>query len=339
MSGAGPGVVLAADIGGTKTAMALARIGAPARSVLAQTVYPSQSYPGLEGILQEFLRRPEVAPHANAIASACFAVAGPVSGKTGSLTNLGWALHTDSLARAFSFGRVVVINDFAAVGLGIAHLNATELLQLQAGVADPSAARAVIGAGTGLGVALLTRDGARDIVHSSEAGHSDYAPTDEMQDRLLVYLRGKFGRVSYERVVSGPGLLGIYECLCETGARMASPELSEALQAGADLPGIVAEWGLSGRDPLAARALEIFVDSYGAFAGNIALTMLARGGVYISGGIAPKLAAKLTDGRFMKAFTDKGRFAGLLQGLPVHVVMNAEVGLYGALDMAGRAPC
>jgi glucokinase len=327
--------LLAADIGGTKTAMVLARSGAGEPTVIARHVYASQDYPGLEAIIEDFLSRP--AAGAPTVDAAGFAVAGPVSAESATLTNLGWRLHSGTLAGRFAIPRVAIINDFAAVGLGIAHLAPTELLTLQAGTPAGRGPRVVIGAGTGLGVGFLTWDGNRYVVHASEAGHSDFSPVGEAQDALLAHLRRSFERVSFERVVSGPGLNRIFSYLCDTGAGTPSKQLHDAMQQhGADPSGVIAEAALARRDPLAVRALDLFAAAYGSFAGNMALTMLASGGVYVAGGIAPKIAAKLTDGEFIRMFNSKGRFSALLSTMPVHVVMNPEVGLAGALDLAQR---
>jgi glucokinase len=196
--------------------------------------------------------------------------------------------------------------------------------------------RLIIGAGTGLGVGVLTWQEDGYAVHPSEAGHSDFAPVDRQQDLLLAHLRRSFGRVSYERVVSGPGLMRIFSFLQEAGDGVPSRQLLDATRKRNDTAELIAEFAISRVDPVAVKALDLFVAVYGAFAGNMALVTLARGGVYIAGGIAPKIAAKLRDGAFMRAFTSKGRFSDLLASMPVHVVKNPQVGLLGAIREAGR---
>jgi glucokinase len=228
-----------------------------------------------------------------------------------------------------------VINDFAAAGLGIAELAPEDLLTLQTGTCADGANRLVTGAGTGLGVALLDWDQAQYEVHSSEAGHADFAPVDELQDRLLLHLRRQFPRVSCERILSGGGFARIAAFLIESGMGEPSARLSEALDRG-HAASAITELALSGNDPVAVQTLDVFASAYGSFAGNMALAMLAHGGVYVAGGIAPKIAAKLQDGTFMRAFTAKGRMQALLETMPVHVVMNVHVGLYGALAEAAR---
>lgn len=329
------GHLLVADVGGTKTAIALATAG-PAPEIVEQFVYPSREFAALEAVVAEFLARPEVARRGGAIWAACFSVAGPVANNASSLTNLGWKLDGAALARSLNLRAVEIINDFTAAGEGIESLSGAELKTLQAGASVERGTRLIIGAGTGLGVGLLTWREGGYAVHASEAGHADFAPVDELQDRLLVHLRRAFGRVSYERVVSGPGLMRIFSFLQEGGAGMPSKQLQEAFRKNPDTAEVIAEFALAKLDPLAARALDLFVAVYGAFAGNMALAALARGGVYIAGGIAPKISARLEDGDFMRAFTSKGRFSGLLQEVPVHVVNNPRIGLLGALRVAGR---
>lgn len=323
--------LLAADIGGTHTTVALAAAGQPWPNILAQAVYASQEFDGLAPILEDFLGKPAVAPHRAAVRAACFSVAGPVSLNSTTLTNLGWKIKGDALAVELELPEVRLVNDFAAAGLGIGRLAPNELEVLQPGYLAARGTRLIIGAGTGLGVSLLTWEGSGYVAHPSEAGHTDFAPVDEVQDRLLVYLRRLFGRVSYERVISGPGLMRIFSFLQESGAGVPSKQLQEAAKKHTDTAEVIGEFGMGKLDPLAVRALDVFVAIYGAFAGNMALITLARGGVYIAGGIAPKIAAKLKDGVFIRAFNSKSRFSDLLSTIPVQVVMNPQVGLYGAL--------
>lgn len=327
--------LLAADVGGTHTTVALAQSGR-SRSVATQAVYDSQRFEGLKPVIEDFLARAEVAPHRKDVHAACFSVAGPVALNSVTLTNLGWKVRGDAMAAELGLPRVKLLNDFAAAGLGIPRLAPEELETLQAGYPVAQGTRLIIGAGTGLGTGILTAHEEGYVAHASEAGHADFAPVDELQDRLLVYLRRTFGRVSYERVVSGPGLMRIFSFLQEAGAGVPSKQLQEASRDDPDTSGVIGEFGLSKRDPLAVRALDLFVSTYGAYAGNMALAVLPKGGVYLAGGIAPKLAAKLKDGTFIRAFISKGRFSDLLATIPVHVIMNPRVGLLGALLEAQR---
>ena len=328
-------MVLGADVGGTTTKLGLARVEANLPVILCRSHYLSGRYAALDDLVEAFLAEPPLAPYASAIAAACFAVAGPVENGHARLTNLPWQPSEDEIARRFGFPCVRLINDFAAAGLGIQQLSGGDLLTLQAGSPVERGDKVVVGAGTGLGVALLDWDIDQYEVHPSEAGHTDFAPVDALQDQLLAHLRRQFPRVSYERVLSGRGLGRIFEFLVESGAGEPTPALKQAIEQG-DSAKAITESGLAGRDELAARALDLFASAYGSFAGNMALTMLAHGGVYVAGGIAPKIAPKLQDGTFMRAFTAKGRFRTLLESLPVHVVMNEQVGLYGALVEAAR---
>jgi len=329
--------LLAADVGGTKVAVSLAVAGAAARpEIVAQQVYACREFAGLQPLLENFLKLPVVAERRGEIAAACFAVAGPVASNSTTLTNLGWAIDGNALAVKLRLPEVRLMNDFSAAGRGIGRLAPGEIETLQAGNPVARASRLIIGAGTGLGVGLLTWQDDGYAVHASEAGHADFAPVDELQDRLLAHLRRSFGRVSYERVVSGPGLMRIFSFLQETGAGIPSKQLQEALKQRVDTAEVISEFAMARLDPLAVRALELFVSIYGAFAGNLALTTLARGGVYVSGGIAPKIAPTLKEGAFLHAFVHKGRFSDLLAAMPVRVVMNPHVGLYGALLEAAR---
>ena len=327
--------LLAADVGGTKATLGLGD-AASARKLLAQRVYPSREHPDLETIVADFLQRPEVVAHDPRILAAGFAVAGPVADNSTTLTNLGWKVEASALERKFGLPAVRLINDFTAAGQGITQLTDAELETLQRGEPAERGTRLIVGAGTGLGVGLLTWDGHQYVGHPSEAGHADFAAVDELQDGLLAYLRASFGRVSYERIVSGPGLMRIFSFLQESGAGMPSRELLDASKDRQDAAEVIAEFAVAKRDPLAVRALDLFVAAYGAFAGNMALAILPRGGLYIAGGIAPKIAAKLRDGSFIRSFVQKGRFGDLLATIPVRVVMNPHVGLFGALVEAQR---
>jgi glucokinase len=327
--------VLGADVGGTNTKVALARIEDGRPVLLERQVYPSRNYASLDLLVEAFLKGPQVEPHAGTIAAACFAVAGPVEQGRARLTNLPWQPQDKAIARRFGFPHVSLINDFAAAGLGIAQLAPEDLLTLQTGTYVQGANRVVIGAGTGLGVALLDWDQGQYEVHPSEAGHADFAPVDELQDRLLLYLRRQFPRASYERILSGGGFARIAAFLIESGMGEPSAELREALDRG-HAASAITELALTAKDPVSVQTLDVFASAYGSFAGNMALAMLAHGGVYVAGGIAPKIAAKLQDGTFMRAFTAKGRMQALLETMPVHVVMNEHVGLYGALAEAAH---
>lgn len=321
-------IILAGDIGGTKTLLRLAETGG---AVLADLRFDSGAYAGLKQIVAEFLR-----DHAgDEIAGACFGVAGPVVGSRANITNLPWQIDAADIAAEFHIPEVRLINDFQAVAYGIEALDAGDLATLQAGTPVEGGVRAVIGAGTGLGEGFMTWQGGYYEAFPSEGSHADFAPADALQVGLLRHLAGRFGHVSYERLLSGPGLVNIFEFLRDSAGRPASAELLEAMEIY-DTAAAISHCALAGKDELAAAALELFVRIYGAEAGNLALKVLARGGVYIAGGIAPQIIDKLKEGQFVRAFADKGRFAGLLAGIPVHVVLNPEVGLLGAVRVAER---
>lgn len=326
--------LLVGDIGGTRATLELhGRRGDELYAVHAQE-YPSGAFAGFDALLADFLGRDAVRT-AGGIDCACFSVAGPVEGQASVLTNLDWRVDAAEIGARFDIPEVVLINDFAAAGHGIDALGVHDLGVLQRAVAQPHGTRLVVGAGTGLGVCVLTWHDGAYAVHASEAGHMDFAPTGELQDALLASLRRAFGRVSYERVVSGPGLLRIFSFLQDHGAGLPSKQLVAAMQKQ-DAAASISEFALNKLDPLAVRALELFIEIYGAFAGNMALASLARGGVYLAGGIARQNAAKLADGGFARAFTDKGRFADLLRRYPVYVVTDSRVGLKGALAVLRR---
>ncbi len=328
--------VLAGDIGGTKTLLEIADVGVSACRVLAQGHYPSGEYDGLLPMIREFLGTAGAAAGAS-LHSACFGVAGPIvdvsTGQCARLTNLPWDVDTAVLAHGLGITRVRLINDFQAVGYGIEALESGDLAVLQEGSEIAQAPRAVIGAGTGLGVGILVWQHDHYEAIPTEGGHADFAPTNGPQLDLLRSLMDRFGRVSYERLLSGPGLVNIYSFLC-AGAGEAA-RLQAAIEAQ-DPAAAIALAAQEQRDALAVRALDMFAEIYGAQAGNLALTCLARGGVYIAGGIAPKIIGMLKTSGFLRAFNDKGRMSVVTAAMPVRVVMNPAVGIIGAALAAGR---
>lgn len=325
--------VLAGDIGGTKTLLQIADFDRDRYRVLAQQRYENSAYANFSDIVHDFMS----AAQQPAIRAACFGIAGPViataTGEHVKLTNLPWILDSDRLARDFAIPKVRLINDFQAAGYGMEALTPADLVPLQRGTPEPQGLRALIGAGTGLGQGLLLYRNGRYEAHSTEGGHVDFAPTDDLQIELLQYLRREHPHVSYERVVSGRGLVNIFEFLrARCGAACATDVATDA----DDRAAAIAKAALGGDDALASQALDMFVDIYGAQAGNLALTTLATGGVYIAGGIAPKILSRLTDGRFMRAFRNKGRMSALVATIPVYVVTNQAVGLMGTALAASR---
>lgn len=304
--------VIAGDIGGTKT---LLRCIEPAGEISIETRYDSHAYRSFDDVLRDFL--PLCPGKAGA---ACFAVAGPVIRQRAEVTNLKWVMESPKLATSTGIPLVALINDFYAVALGVPLLEPEDLVSLQTGKRDRTAPIAILGAGTGLGEAMVTFDRGEWIVIPSEGGHADFAPQDEEQMRLLAALAKKYGHVSWERVISGMGIANIYEF---TTGRVEDPAR-------------VAELAHRG-DEAASQTFRMFVDIYGAEAGNMALRLLARGGVFLAGGIAAKNQDFFNDGQFMDAFLRKGRFQELLRDMPVDLIVNEHVGLIGATSMARAA--
>lgn len=307
---------LSADIGGTKTLLQLSDASGMA---LRQQSFPSGRYSTLTEVLDEFLRSADIP------VAACLAVAGPVDGRRVRFTNLPWEVDADQLAAHFGITRVELINDFEAVGLGIAALQPIDLLTLQVGSEQARGVRLAVGAGTGLGVAFLSWQNDGYTVHSSEGGHLDFAPQDETQVALLRYLQARHDHVSYERLVSGPGLVTIYEFLRDSGRAAPSSTLVAAMQSGDPAAALT-----QSDEPIARLAVDIFVTLYGAVVGNYALFALPRGGIYLAGGIAAKIAQRMQTGDFLTAFLAKGRYTELLRSLPLHIVTHPNVGLLGA---------
>ena len=299
--------LIAGDVGGTKT---LLRCVEADGAVASEKRYESAAWKTFDALLSDFLEGID-----KPIDAACFAVAGPVHDRRAEVTNVGWSIEADALSRVFSIDRVSLINDFYAVALGVPLLGESDLLSLHAGARDRSAPIGILGAGTGLGEAIVFGG----EVIPTEGGHADFAPQDEEQSRLFLYLHERYGHVSWERLVSGMGLVNIFTFL---GGEDADPA-------------VIAELADRG-DSRANHAFEIFVDIYGAEAGNMALRLLARGGIYLAGGVAAKNIARFTDGRFIGAFLRKGRFRPLMETIPVDLIVNEQVGLMGAVEGARR---
>jgi glucokinase len=321
-------MILAGDIGGTKTNLALFPLKGGQRTLIAERSFRSGDYAGLEAVVREFLTG-----RAGEVASACFGVPCPVVEGTCKMPNLLWVLDVRALKHALKIGRVSLINDLEATAYGIAALETEEFAVLNEGHLRPQGNSAVIAAGTGLGEAILSWNGKYHVPTASEGGHADFAPRNPMEIDLLQYLLAKFGHVSYERVISGPGLFNIYSFLKDAGYGEEPGWLAERMRQE-DPSAVISEAALAEQCELCVKALALFVSLYGAEAGNLALKVMATGGVYVGGGIAPKIIKKLKDGTFVKAFTDKGRLSPLLAGIPVRVILNDETALYGAARYA-----
>jgi glucokinase len=331
-------MLLAGDVGGTKTRLALFDEHRADLTPAREATLRSREFATFEDAIDRFLgeirsRRGALGlGDPEAISAACFGVAGPVVDGRCVTTNLPWELDERLLARNIPAGRVRLLNDLEAMGHGVLVLPPPALATLQPGRAQ-SGNKVLIAAGTGLGEAMLIWDGAGHAVVASEGGHADFAPRDDTEIDLLRYLMKEFGHVSYERVLSGPGLFTIYRFLRDTAYGPEPPWLAERLASG-DPSAVVSEVALDGGHPLCIRALELFVSIYGAEAGNLALKAFAVGGVYIGGGIGPKIQPKLSDGRFATAFRDKGRFAELMASIPVHLILEPRAPLLGAAHVA-----
>jgi glucokinase len=321
-------MILAGDVGGTKTALALfdEALGglAPAR----EATLPSGEFPSLEAAVHRFLGDgPGVT-----IAAGCFGVPGPVIDGRCVTTNLPWEVEEGRLAEAIRAPRVRLLNDLEAAAYGVLMLRPGDLESLQAGRAR-TGNMVLIAAGTGLGEAILVWDGRRHSAIASEGGHASFAPRNDLEIELLRYLWREHSHVSYERVLSGPGLLNIYRFLRDSG-HAPEPAWLRDRMAREDPSAVISEVGLAGGHPLCEKALDVFASIYGAEAGNLALKAMAVGGVFVGGGIAPQIRSKLADGGFVAAFRDKGRFADLMATIPVQLALNRRAPLLGAARVA-----
>ncbi len=326
-------MILASDIGATKAFLLLAQLRRGRIETVLERRYAVASFTDFAAMLADFLGAcRQHCSRGVRLASACFGAAGPVSGDCIQMTNLPWRLDARAIAAQFGIGRVRLVNDFEAAATGIEALGPDDATILQRGEPLPRAARVIIGAGSGLGVAYALPQGRRMQVIAGEGGHAGFAPADPEQMRLWCALHARFGRVSVEHVVSGPGLLHIYEFLCGTEPR--SPGLEESVRA--EGPAAITRYALELGDALACRALDLFISCYGAVAGDHAITVTARGGVYIAGGIATKILARLSAGGFIAAFNAKGAHAEMAASIPVQVVTTERLGLLGAARIAAR---
>jgi glucokinase len=321
-------IVLAGDVGGTNARLGLVEVDARSARILRERRYASRDFPGLAPIVRRFCEETASRPD-----RSCLGVACPVVGDECTAPNLPWTIDARALADEIGIPRTAIINDFAAVAYGVEMLTPSDLVTLQEGHAAPGGPIALIGAGTGLGQAFLVWHGDHYRVLPSEGGHGDFAPSGELQTELLRDLRTKFNRVSWERLLSGAGLVNIYGHLL---ASASAPE--QALVRGEmsreDPAAVVTRHGLARTDRLSERSLELFCEIFGAQAGNLALTIVATGGVYLAGGIAPRIVERLSAGPFLHAFRDKGRLSDLLSRVPVHVIVSPSVGLLGAAAVA-----
>ncbi len=309
-------IVLTGDIGGTNTRLALADVAINRVRLREVERFRNADAHTLDDLLRRFLdgkARPQ---------AACLAVAGPTDGRRVKLTNLDWVIDSEIIAADTGIGKVRLINDFAAVGYGLAVLEERGRVVLQAGEPVELAPRLALGPGTGLGVVQTAWFEGRHRAIASEGGHISFAPTDTQQDRLLAFLRAIYGRVSVERILSGPGLAQLYR-FCWQDAGLPDPPKARTAEQ-------VTDAALAGEDPVAVATLKLFCRIFGQTAGDLALVAQSLGGVYLAGGIAPKILPLLEQGDFLAGFRDKGRFTDWMQRVPVYVVLDEAVGLKGA---------
>jgi glucokinase len=323
-------MILAGDIGGTSTRLALFDVIGGLLKPIVEQKYSSREHQNLDDIVRLF-----VTQHRQPVDRACFGIAGPVKNGQVKTPNLAWVVEADRLARELNLRTVALINDLEANAYGISELGPQDFVILNQGMSDAHGNAAVISAGTGLGEAGLFWDGTRHRPFACEGGHADFAPHDQLEADLFLYLKKQFGHVSWERVVSGPGLYNIYQFLRDTGRCQEAPDLREAMR-GRDPSAVISQAALENRCPLSGQALDLFVSFYGAEAGNLALKIMATGGVFLGGGVAPKILPRLKSARFMDAFADKGRFRSFLEAIPVRVILNDKTALLGAAHYAAR---
>ena len=329
-------MLIVGDVGGTRTRLALVSPDAGPRKFVAEQEFPSADFKGLQPVVEAFL-----AATGERASSACFDVAGPVIDGRTRLTNLDWDLDEAELCKDLGLSRVTLLNDLNAIAHAIPHLKPEEVVEINPGKAQPRGAIAVMAPGTGLGEAFLIWSGTGYVACPSEGGHTDFGPTNEVQAGLWSYLTDRFRHVAYERVAAGIGVQNVYDYVRSCDPASESPAFAAALQAARDRTPLIIEAALRDPDnnPLAAQTLRIIIDVWGAEAGNLALTVLATGGVYLAGGLPPRLLPQLRDGSFVRAFSAKGRFSNLLRDVPIKVV-TINAALLGAaivgLELAAK---
>jgi len=321
-------MILAGDIGGTNARLAYFQPQNGHLRLVSERTFPSREHSELGEIVNEFLEATGSRPEA-----ACFGIAGPVRNGRVETSNLPWVIEQSRLAKQIHLPETLLINDLEASAWGIGALAAGDLVPLNRVSGPAIGNQGVIAPGTGLGEAGLFWDGSRHHVFACEGGHTDFGPQGDLQIELVRFLQARFGHVSYERILSGPGLVNVYEFLRDDQGGKESAEFSAALKTG-DPAAVISGAALDGTHPLAEKALDLWISVYGAEAANLALKVMATGGLFLAGGISPKILAKLKGPLFMQAFLAKGRLRPLVESIPVQVVINEKAGLLGAARCA-----
>jgi len=318
-------MILAGEIGATRTRLAAFDKEGSRLKVVVEKTYLSQEHGSLSEIIAAFIQAEGIAVH-----SACLGVAGPVRRGRSKISNLPWVIDSRDLAKQLKLDSVGMINDLEAYAYGIDGLDSKDFVTLNAGSEDAEGNRAVISARTGLGVAGLYWDGYRHHPFACEGGHSDFAPRSALEMELLAYLQKKYGRISYERLLSGPGIKNIYDFLRDAHKADEPQWLKDQIGAAPDPPAVISQLALEGKAAICEQTLSIFVSIYGAETGNCALNFLSTGGIFIGGSVAAKIVPKMKDPIFMESFLDKGRMESLLKEIPVTIVLNDDSGIIGA---------
>lgn len=321
--------ILSGDIGATKTRLAITEVIDTTLTVEREQSYPSPAYKTFAAVLDEFLGDTTAPKH------GALGVAGPIQGRTVQTTNLPWHIDADALQEQFNISRCTLLNDLEATAYGLPALNPDDFYTLQTGVSAPIGNIAIVAAGTGLGEAGLFWDGARHRPFATEGGHASFSPGSELEIKLLRHLQKEYTHVSWERVVSGMGLRNLHDFLRDYH-KVPTPDWLAAEMLAGDAGAAISSAAISGRDEICRESLQMFIGLYGAEAGNFALKIMSKGGVFLGGGIAPKILPELDNGVFLKAFLNKGRMRPLLAAMPVKVILNDRAGLYGPALFAAQ---
>jgi glucokinase len=318
-------MILAGEIGATRTRLAAFETEGNRLQCVVEKNYVSQQRDGLSGILADFIKTEGIPVH-----SACLGVAGPVRAGRSKISNLPWVIDAREVAMQLKLNSVGLLNDLEAYAYGIDGLESKDFITLGEGVDEAEGNRAVISAKTGLGMAGLYWDGFRHHPFACEGGHADFAPRNELQTELLVYLQKKYGRISCERILSGPGIKNIYDFLRDTNKADEPEWLRTQISAAPDPPALISRFALEGKAAICDQTLSIFVSVFGAQTGNCALNFMSTGGIFIGGSIAAKIVPRMKDPVFLESFLDKGRMGTILKDMPVKIVINDDCGMIGA---------